>query len=109
MLKYILSILFFALSVTGHVFIALKQHNSDILVEAFHNVSNPLSSQYGQYWSQDEINDLVSSPNEGAVEDLLIYFKMYGIDCVQMGGDAMVCDDLMLLCLQSLLSLRLIL
>ena len=40
--------------------VALKQKNTDILFEALHNVSDPTSKFYGKYWSQGEINDLVS-------------------------------------------------
>ena len=46
---------------------------------------------------EEQINDLVSLPKE-QVEDLLIYFKMHGIECIEAGGDAMICDQLQLLC-----------
>ena len=43
----------------NNFFIALKQKNTDILLDAFNNVSNPESSHYGHFWQQSEINDLV--------------------------------------------------
>ena len=71
-------------------FIALKQQNSDILLEAFHNVSNPESPQYGKYWTQAQINDLVATPNE-SVQKAVDYFNSYNFDCSLRGSDALEC------------------
>ena len=48
--------------VDGTTFIALKQHNIDQLIKAFHSVSDPVSSEYGKFWTQSMINDLVNPP-----------------------------------------------
>ena len=70
-------LLFLYLSIfnaNAYSLIALKQQNVDILYEALMNVSNPTHSQYGQYWSAEKINNLVSPPKSD-IENLLTYLK----------------------------------
>jgi subtilase family serine protease len=77
---------------TSNVMVALNQRNTDTLLEAFHNVSDPTSQQYGHYWSQADIDHLVSPP-QSQIEDLKNYYKSKGVDCVQKGGAALLCDE----------------
>ena len=79
------------ITTNDNTMIALKQRNADILLEAFNNVSDPTSSQYGKYWTQAEIDRLVSPPQE-QIDDLKIYLESRGINCEQKGGAAFVCD-----------------
>jgi subtilase family serine protease len=97
MLRFIISFLFLV-TANADLFVALKQHNTDILLQAFHDVSDPTSPHYGQYWSQDKINNLVSPPQK-QVDDLISHFKIQDVDCEQIGADALVCKQLNLLCL----------
>ena len=75
---------------TENIIIGLKQQNTDTLYEAFYDVSNPDSSQYGKFWTQNQINDLVAPPQE-QIDDLLIYMKKKGISCKFKGSDALIC------------------
>ena len=97
---FFLSFSLFSVS-SSNVYVALNQQHTDVLLDAFHNVSNPDSPQYGQYWEQERINQLVT-PSQDAVDDLIIYFKLFDIHCVQKGGDALECDGLNLLCLKNI-------
>ena len=60
--------------------IALKQRNTNVLVDAFHQVSNPNSPLYGKYWTQEQINELVAPPKKD-VEKLIEHFKLHNLDC----------------------------
>ena len=71
--------------------IALPQKNINILLEAFYNVSNPESSQYGKYWTQEQINNLVK-PDDDYVEKIISSYKEDGFKCFQIGGDALECS-----------------
>ena len=71
-------------------FIALKQYNGDILLDALNNVSNPESSQYGKYWSQEEINELVAPPIHES-QSIINFFDYYNFNCSIRGGDALEC------------------
>ena len=97
MLK-LLSLFFCIYNANSYSMVALKQPNSHILKEALNNVSNPLHAQYGQYWSQRKINDLVSPP-PNHVDEVIGYFNNNGINCVQIGGSSLKCDDLNMICL----------
>ena len=97
MLK-LLSLFFCIYNANSYSMVALKQPNSHILKEALNNVSNPLHAQYGQYWSQREINDLVS-PSPKHVDEVIDYFNNNGLNCVQIGGSSLKCDDLNMICL----------
>lgn len=77
-------------SVSSSFFIALKQYNNDVLLDAFHNVSNPESPQYGKYWTQQQINDIVAPP-ERESRDIIKFFELYNFDCSVRGGDALEC------------------
>jgi len=78
--------------------VAMHQRNTDILLDAFHNVSNPEHPQYGQYWSQEKIDALVAPP-EVEVQDLLDYLALYGVKCQRRGGAALECDGFDLNCM----------
>ena len=75
--------------------IALKQRNTNVLVDAFHQVSNPNSPQYGKYWTQEQINELVAPPQKD-VDKLIEHFKLHNLDCAQKGGDALYCNGFVL-------------
>ena len=79
----------------NNFFIALKQKNTDILLDAFNNVSNPESSHYGHFWQQSEINDLVSPP-QNEINLLITHLTSYDIHCIQRGGDSLECSPLLL-------------
>ena len=85
--------LFFSFVQCNSYPIPLPQKNTDILFEAFHNVSNPESPQYGQYWTQTQINDLIA-PEPDYVHNKINFFKSVGLDCHQIGGDALECNQL---------------
>jgi tripeptidyl-peptidase-1 len=78
--------------------VAMRQQNTDILLDAFHNVSNPEHPQYGQYWSQEKIDALVAPP-EVEVQDLLDYLALYGVKCERRGGAALECSGFDLNCM----------
>jgi tripeptidyl-peptidase-1 len=78
--------------------VAMRQRNTDILLDAFHNVSNPEHPQYGQYWSQQKIDALVAPP-EVEVCDLLAYLGLYGVKCERRGGAALECTGFDLNCM----------
>lgn len=71
--------------------IALKQRNVHVLKEAFNNVSNHESAQYGHYWTQDQIDHYVLPPQE-QIDDLLFEFEWCGMSCEQKSA-AVVCDS----------------
>ena len=74
------------------ILIALKQQNTDTLYDAFHSVSDPDSLQYGKFWSQRQINELVAPP-KNQVEDLLLFMELMDIDCKFKGSDALQCKN----------------
>ena len=78
--------------------VAMRQRNTDILLDAFHNVSNPEHPQYAQYWSQEKIDALVAPP-EAEVQDLLAYLALYGVKGERRGTTALECDGFDLNCL----------
>lgn len=78
--------------------VAMRQRNTDILLDAFHNVSNPEHPQYAQYWSQEKIDALVAPP-EAEVCDLLAYLALYGVKCERRGGAALECTGFDLNCM----------
>jgi len=71
--------------------IALKQRNVPVLEEALVNVSNPESRQYGQYWTQEEIDGVVCPPQEH-IDGLLFELEWCGMNCEQKSA-AFVCDS----------------
>ena len=44
------------------VVFAVKQNNMDELIRVLHDVSNPVSPNYGQHWSDDQVATLTSNP-----------------------------------------------
>jgi len=79
-----------ALGHPGSVTIALKQRNTDILLEALHNVSDVNSDQYGQYWTREQVNELVTP--EWA-PDMVRSMRKAGTECSLMGA-ALSCDGI---------------
>ena len=88
----------FAAGVQGSVMLALRQRNTDVLMDAFLDVSDPTSPNYGKYWSQERIDSLVSPP-QLEVNRLRAYLSDMGIDCKQLGA-ALECSEMP--CLNSL-------
>ena len=71
--------------------IALKQQNTDILLEALQNVSDVHSEQYGQYWTKEQVNDLVTPD---WAPDMIKSMQTFGTHCSLMGA-SLFCDGLM--------------
>tara|TARA_Y100001970_G_C14246097_1_gene868353 strand:+ start:3012 stop:4583 length:1572 start_codon:yes stop_codon:yes gene_type:complete len=76
----------------GSVMIALRQSNTDVLVAALKEISNPESANYGKYWTQENIDELVSPP-ASEVRELIDYLKNTGVECEQMGA-ALKCSEM---------------
>ena len=72
-------------SAQGSVMLALRQSNTDVLVNALEDISNPESVNYGKYWTQEMIDDVVNPPTV-EVDRLVGYLKDTGVDCVQRGA-----------------------
>ena len=79
-------------SAYGSVMLALRQSNTDVLVAAFEEISNPESVNYGKYWTQEKIDELVSPP-AAEVRQLVGYLKDTGIECEQVGA-ALKCSEM---------------
>eukprot|EP01119_Soliformovum_irregulare_P004530 TRINITY_DN15565_c0_g1_i1.p1 TRINITY_DN15565_c0_g1~~TRINITY_DN15565_c0_g1_i1.p1 ORF type:complete len:568 (-),score=185.62 TRINITY_DN15565_c0_g1_i1:11-1585(-) len=58
--------------------IALKHRNVDRIEEVLEQVSTPDSPQYGQYWTQDQISELIS-PSQQDVQSVLNWLEAEGI------------------------------
>ena len=69
--------------------VALKQRNTDLLLDAHHVVSDPDSKEYGNYWTRDEISTLLSPPID-EVYPVLGWLSMNKVDYSYM-GDAIDC------------------
>ena len=76
----------------GSVMMALHQRNTDYLVQALHDVSDPSSPHYGHYWTQEMIDDLVNPPQD-EVDLFLRHLGDSGMNCVQRGA-AVECDQM---------------
>ena len=73
----------------------MRQSNGDVLVNALEDISNPESVNYGKYWTQEMIDDVVNPPTV-EVDRLVGYLKDTGVDCVQRGA-ALECSTVPLL------------
>ena len=82
----------------GSVMLALHQSNTDVLVDALADISNPESANYGKYWTQEMIDEVVAPPAV-EVRRLVGYLKDTGVECEQMGA-ALECSTMP--CLDSL-------
>ena len=71
----VLSVLSFSMSVDSYVILGLKQYNTKTIFNALEEVSNPTSPKYGQYWTQEEIDTLVSPPQRARCESLINYLQ----------------------------------
>ena len=100
----ILIIFLSILNINAYSLVALKQKNVNILEERLINISNPLHSQYGKYWSETQINELIS-PDQDEIDNLLTYFKKNNINCIQKGGDVLECDNIDDKCLKRIPSI----
>jgi len=87
-----LSLLSFSMNAESSVMIALKQKNADVIFNALQDVSDPKSPKYGHYWTQDQI-DIIVSPDKGDVLSLMDYLESDGISCEMMSG-ALKCSDM---------------
>lgn len=82
----------FAILITGYtstkvpVYVALHQHNIDILQNNLIDISNPISSNYGKWMKLDEINKLINPPKEHS--DILVdWLHKYNITQFNNYGD----------------------
>ena len=87
--------------VNAYSLIALTQQNINILTEAFNNVSDPSHYQYSKYWSESQINELIS-PSERDMNNLFTYLNNNNINCIRKGGDALKCDNFNDKCLKDI-------
>ena len=76
----------------GSVMLALHQSNTDVLVDALEDISNPESLNYGKYWTQEMIDEVVNPPSL-EVWRLMGYLKDTGVECKQMGA-ALECSKM---------------
>ena len=58
----------------------IRQRNMDELIRVLHDVSDPLSTNYGQHWSGDEVANLTSNPE--SCEVLVSYLHAAGASVV---------------------------
>ena len=86
-----LSLLSFCVNTECSVILALKQHNADTIYNALDDVSNPESPKYGHYWTQEQI-DAVVSPPEADVLSLMDYLQEENIVCERL-SNALECSD----------------
>lgn len=68
---------------------ALPQHNISVLREAVLNMSNHTHSDYGKFWTIDQIQDLIS-PCPGITQTVQDFFMNHSIICNDY-GDALKC------------------
>jgi hypothetical protein len=68
---------------------ALPQHNINVLREAVLNMSNHTHSDYGKFWTIDQIQNLVS-PCPGITQTVQDFFMNHSIKCDDY-GDALKC------------------
>ena len=81
----VLSVLSLCTNGVDCVMLGLKQYNTEMIFNALEEVSNPTSPKYGQYWTQEEIDALVSPPQE-QIESLINYLQSENIFCESMSG-----------------------
>ena len=77
--------------VNAEYFVALKQQNVNILFNLLENVSDPFHEMYGQYWSFQDINQLLAPPMS-KVTQLMNYANDENLDC-EWFGDALKCKN----------------
>ena len=86
-----LSLLSFSMNAESSVMVALKQYNTDVIFNALQEVSDPTSSQYGHYWTQEQI-DITVSPEKEEILTLMDYLEEEGITC-KIKSSALECSD----------------
>ena len=58
----------------------VRQRNIDALTNRLHDISDPLSSRYGQHWTREEVADFTSNPI--ASDAILSYLRSNGVFAV---------------------------
>ena len=64
---------------------AVKKRNLDVLQAVFLNVSDPLSADYGKFWSREQISQLTANPQ--AMQKIASYLASHAIDIVSQTRD----------------------
>lgn len=69
------------------VVFAIRQRNMDELTRLLHDVSNPMSSNYGQHWTREEVTNFTSNPD--AHEAVVSYLLSNGVSHLSetLGGE----------------------
>ena len=62
------------------VIFAIKQRNIDELTRVLNDVSNPLSPNYGQHWTKQEVADLTSNPESR--DAVVSYLHLHGASVI---------------------------
>jgi tripeptidyl-peptidase-1 len=65
--------------------ISLKQHNLDVLQAKLMDISNPESSNYGQWMKKDEVLDLIA-PEQAVVDSIAAWLRLNGAMKVDATG-----------------------
>lgn len=68
-----------------NVIFALKNQNTEKLLNVFEEVTNPEHPKYGQYWSIEEITALVQ-PDDAVLKTVTQFLASYGLTEVSLGG-----------------------
>jgi len=65
-----------AQSESKQIWIALKQRNLDILEKKFWSVSDPYSSEYGQYYTSEQLTELIA-PSDTDIKTVVHWLEEY--------------------------------
>jgi hypothetical protein len=65
--------------------LALKQRNLNILEETLLDLSNPDSQNYGKWWTNEQILDLIAPSNED-IRPVIEWLKENGVDRIDLSG-----------------------
>lgn len=71
--------------------IALKQNNVNVLQDALLDISDYKSQNYGKFWSNEQIHDVIS-PNYDDVKELTDWLDVYNTEYNNY-GDALLCKN----------------
>ena len=68
------------------VYLALKQHNIDVLEKVVNDISNPISENYGKVMKMNEIVDIIS-PTYQEQQKVISWISEYNISDIKNYGD----------------------
>lgn len=68
------------------VYLALKQHNIDVLEKVVNDISNPISENYGKVMKMNEIVDIIS-PTYQEQQQVISWISEYNISDIKNYGD----------------------